>query len=37
MELKGLNSLVAFGIEAYKLNLKSRNYKYKNYTRNLVG
>jgi hypothetical protein len=28
---------VAFGNEAYKLNLMNENYKYCNYTRNLVG
>jgi hypothetical protein len=27
---------VAFGNKTYKLNLKSNNYKYNNYTRNLV-
>jgi hypothetical protein len=28
---------VAFGNETYELNLKDWNYKYDNYTRNLVG
>jgi hypothetical protein len=28
---------VAFGNKTYKLNLKTQNYKYNDYTRNLVG
>jgi hypothetical protein len=28
---------VAIGNETYNLNLTNKNYKYKNYTRNLVG
>jgi hypothetical protein len=33
----GSRPLVAFGDKTYKLNLKNQNYKYSNYTRNLVG
>jgi hypothetical protein len=33
----GSRPLVAFGNETYKLNLTNWNYKYDNYTRNLVG
>jgi hypothetical protein len=29
--------LLAFGNETYKLNLTNYNYRYYNYTRNLVG
>jgi hypothetical protein len=35
--LIGSKPLVAFGNETYKPNLKNYNYKYNNYTRNLVG
>jgi hypothetical protein len=33
----GSKPLVAFGDETYILNLTNQNYKYNNYTRNLVG
>jgi hypothetical protein len=33
----GSRPLVAFGNDTYKLNLTNYNYKYDNYTRNLVG
>jgi hypothetical protein len=33
----GSRPLVAFGNKTYKLNLTNQNYKYNNYTRNLVG